>query len=66
VGDGVTGPLMSFDYHLRPGVATTTNALRLMQLVGFDVEPSQTAPSAPAGREDPSPIASRPGEQPPA
>jgi DNA mismatch repair ATPase MutS len=65
VGDGVTGPLMSFDYHLRPGVATTTNALRLMQLVGFDVEPSQTAPSAPASREDPAPVASRLGEQPP-
>jgi hypothetical protein len=66
VGDGVTGPLMSFDYHLRPGVATTTNALRLMQLVGFDVEPSQTAPSAPAGRENSAPVASRPGESPPA
>jgi DNA mismatch repair ATPase MutS len=36
VGDGVAAPLMSFDYRLRPGVATTTNALRLMQLVGFD------------------------------
>ena len=43
VGDGVTGPLMSFDYRLRPGVATTTNALRLMQLVGFDVEPEAEA-----------------------
>ena len=46
VGDGVTGPLMSFDYRLRPGVATTTNALRLMQLVGFDVDPVPTASSA--------------------
>jgi ABC-type multidrug transport system fused ATPase/permease subunit len=36
VGDGVSAPLMSFDYRLRPGVATTTNALRLMNLVGFD------------------------------
>ena len=45
VGDGVTGPLMSFDYRLRSGVATTTNALRLMQLVGFDIDPA-TAGSA--------------------
>jgi DNA mismatch repair ATPase MutS len=28
---------MRFDYHLRPGVATTTNALRLMELVGLDL-----------------------------
>ena len=35
--DGKT--TMSFDYHLRPGVATTTNALRLMELVGLDLAP---------------------------
>jgi hypothetical protein len=29
---------MSFDYRLRPGVATTTNALRLMKLIGLDLE----------------------------
>ena len=29
---------MSFDYTLRPGVATTTNALRLMELVGLDLD----------------------------
>jgi DNA mismatch repair ATPase MutS len=28
---------MSFDYKLREGVATSTNALRLMALVGLDV-----------------------------
>jgi len=27
---------MSFDYRLRPGVATSTNALRLMRMVGLD------------------------------
>lgn len=27
---------MSFDYQLRPGVATSTNALRLMRMVGLD------------------------------
>jgi len=31
---------MSFDYRLRPGVATTTNALRLMRLVGLDLDPA--------------------------
>jgi hypothetical protein len=29
---------MSFDYRLRPGLATSRNALRLMQLMGIDVE----------------------------
>ncbi|HET8524272.1 MAG TPA: hypothetical protein VFL82_13640 [Thermomicrobiales bacterium] len=33
-----TGPAMWFDYKLRPGLATSTNALRLMDLVGFDLE----------------------------
>ncbi len=28
---------MSFDYRLRPGLATSRNALRLMQLVGIDL-----------------------------
>ncbi len=32
-GDG--GPVMSFDYRLRPGVATTRNALKLLELVGL-------------------------------
>ncbi|HEU5431508.1 MAG TPA: hypothetical protein VFU81_07590 [Thermomicrobiales bacterium] len=45
VGDGVATPLMSFDYRLRPGVATTTNALRLMQLVGFDGDGEAAAES---------------------
>ena len=26
---------MTFDYRMRPGVATTTNALKLMELVGL-------------------------------
>ena len=29
---------MTFDYKLKPGVVTTANALRLMKLVGIDVE----------------------------
>ncbi len=31
---------MSFDYRLRPGLATSRNALRLMQMIGIDVKPS--------------------------
>lgn len=31
-------PPMTFDYRMRPGVATTTNALRLMELVGLKPE----------------------------
>jgi hypothetical protein len=37
---------MTFDYRLRPGVATSTNALRLMQIVGLDV--GQDVASGPA------------------
>jgi hypothetical protein len=29
--------MMTFDYKLRPGIATSTNALRLMQIVGLDL-----------------------------
>lgn len=35
------GPSMTFDYRLRPGPATTSNALALMELLGFGVEESQ-------------------------
>ncbi|HEY6322812.1 MAG TPA: hypothetical protein VJA16_14775 [Thermoanaerobaculia bacterium] len=34
---GPDGPRMSFDYRLRPGVATTTNALELLRQVGLDL-----------------------------
>ncbi len=37
VADTDEGPSMGFDYTLRPGLATSTNALRLMELVGFDL-----------------------------
>lgn len=33
-----SGPVMSFDYQARPGIATSTNALRLMEIVGLDLE----------------------------
>lgn len=32
---GDDGPRMTFDYRLRPGVATSTNALRLLEMVGL-------------------------------
>jgi hypothetical protein len=38
IGEGPDAPPMAFDYHLQPGVATTTNALRLMRLIGLDLE----------------------------
>ncbi len=38
------GPTMSFDYTARPGIATSTNALRLMEMIGLDLELSDTPP----------------------
>jgi len=35
---GPEGPSMRFDYRLRPGVATSTNALKLMEIVGLPVD----------------------------
>jgi DNA mismatch repair ATPase MutS len=32
-GNGTGSPRMHFDYHLRPGIATSTNALKLMDIV---------------------------------
>ena len=34
---GPSGPSMTFDYQLRPGPATSSNALALMELLGFDL-----------------------------
>ncbi|CAN5353974.1 MutS family DNA mismatch repair protein [soil metagenome] len=36
VRDRGDGDAMVFDYRLRPGIAVTTNALKLMDVVGFD------------------------------
>jgi MutS domain V len=35
---GADGPTMSFDYRLRPGVATSANALKLMEMVGLPLD----------------------------
>ena len=37
---GPAGPTMRFDYRARPGIATSTNALTLMQIVGLRLEPT--------------------------
>jgi hypothetical protein len=47
------GPSMTFDYRLRPGLATSTNALALMELLGFDVAPERE------GRAEPVPVSKR-------
>ncbi len=39
VEEGPGGPRMTFDYRLREGLATTTNALVLLRLVGLDGPP---------------------------
>lgn len=44
---GDNGPSMTFDYRLRPGLATSTNALALMELLGFDVSPDRETENAP-------------------
>ncbi len=36
VHTGGDGPPLTFDYRLRPGVATSRNALKLMEIVGLD------------------------------
>ena len=33
--EGPTGAVMRFDYRMRPGLATTTNALKLLQVIGL-------------------------------
>jgi ABC-type multidrug transport system fused ATPase/permease subunit len=35
---GPAGPLMEFDYTLRPGLAPSTNALKLMEIIGLPTE----------------------------
>ena len=37
VVDGASGPALHFDYRLRPGPASSTNALKLMELAGLPV-----------------------------
>jgi hypothetical protein len=41
------GGKMTFDYRLRPGLATSRNALRLMQLIGIELKESSELPKMP-------------------
>ncbi len=34
---------MTFDYRLRPGLATSSNALALMEMLGFELEESPSS-----------------------
>ncbi len=51
---GPEGPGMTFDYRLRDGLATTTNALVLLRLVGLDGPPVGPGKPLPAARTIPS------------
>ena len=35
--EGAVGTTMRFDYQMRPGLATTTNALKLLKVIGLKV-----------------------------
>lgn len=43
---GPEGPAMTFDYHLRDGVATSVNALALMEIAGLPMEYARPAVDA--------------------
>jgi hypothetical protein len=43
-------PMMRFDYRLRPGLATSSNALKLMEIVGLPAIPDAESPSVGAAR----------------
>lgn len=42
LGDPGRGPALTFDYRVRPGLAPTTNALRLLELVGLGPRPEES------------------------
>lgn len=42
-------PAMTFDYRVRPGPAHSTNALKLMQMVGLDLDGTEPARDQPGG-----------------
>ncbi len=57
IEEGPRGPSITFDYKLRPGFASSKNALKLLELVGLDgggQRDSQPQPPDPAGSPDPS------------
>ena len=62
-GDGTAR--MSFDYKLRPGLATSTNALSLMEVVGLKLDPEQGSLEGASEGERPPPNPRGPDRQPP-
>lgn len=46
IEDTTQGFLMSFDYVLRPGIAQSSNALQLLQVVGLGMPPESATPAA--------------------
>ena len=46
---GADGPTMTFDYRLRPGIATSTNALKLMELIGLTLSDEVDTGASKAG-----------------
>jgi DNA mismatch repair ATPase MutS len=55
VGAPDAGPVLTFDYVLRPGLATSRNALKLLEVVGLGgriEEPRSTGPAAAAREGD--------------
>jgi MutS domain V len=50
---GPDGPAMSFDYTLRPGVATSTNALKLMEMVGLPLDDAAADADSQTHYQDP-------------
>jgi MutS-like protein len=50
---GPDGPSMSFDYRLRPGVATSVNALALMEIAGLPTEYAADGTEAPSDATKP-------------
>lgn len=54
---GPDGPSMSFDYRLRPGVATSVNALALMEIAGLPTEYASDGAEKPSDVSDaPNPV----------
>jgi DNA mismatch repair ATPase MutS len=43
------GPRITFDYKLKPGIATSKNALKLLEIVGLDLDPGGKAESETRG-----------------
>lgn len=59
VGVNPGDPAMSFDYKARPGIATSTNALRLMALIGLDLAPAEASVVADHGHPGIEPVLRR-------